>query len=328
VIFNLFVKIVVFSFLLLICFSPCRASEWLVWKQGNIRVWASPKDKAYADYIVEKLNSRIESFQMHLGVYPERYLILKILPNEKEYRSVTSGKGKIVESSKAFYSPRENVIYVRSPEQLSRFTYDDVLMHEYVHWFLNETLSNTPLWFHEGMAMYYSGQFGFESYINFTRYRFMGYRLSLNQMMHNYPDERYKWDMFYLTSVFAVNYLLSSRNREWQRFWDSVGYKYNRYSHRGEKIDFIDAYNHAFKSDMYELNREFDKVLSRFGWQFPLVGINALILAFLPLIIILGWIKNRRKLNALEDKNEPDDNFTPEEVRESIQSPDDEEKQD
>lgn len=239
---------------------------------------------------------------MKLGVYPTRTLQIVILPNRSEYRKVTQGKGKIVANSEAFYAPNEGIIYVRSPEQIRQTEYDVVLMHEYIHWFLDETMKNVPLWFHEGMAYYYSGQFGYHSYYNFSRYRFMGYKLSLNDMVYSYPKDRSYWEMFYLTSAFAISYLEEKRQPQWQIFWDIVGFNYHQDSrNKTYKTDFIEAFNIGFHSSLYKFSKDYDKTLRRYGWQFPLIGINAIIFSLLPFVVLIAWLKNRRRMKHLPE---------------------------
>lgn len=295
---------VLILFFLLYSTTLCSV-EWVKWRYGDIRIWSAAKDTKYSEIIIKRLHQRISAFQMELGVYPISPLYIKILPTRNEYRLLTSGKGKIVESSEAFYSPKERVIYMRSPDQLVLENYDDVLMHEYIHWFLDETLENAPLWFHEGMALYYSGQFNFQTYYGFSRYRFLGYKLSLNDMAYRYPADRSYWEMFYLTSVFAIDNLRSKHNQEWQDFWNRIGFVYNRSIGRDTaKSDFIRMFNASFRMSLYAYSKQFDKTLSRYSWQFPLVGINAIIFSFLPFVVVLGWLKSRRKLRRMPESIE------------------------
>lgn len=301
-------RITITLLLLLFVFS-LYSIDWQTWRYGDIRVWSAPKDTAYANIIVKKLHQRINAFQIQLGVYPVKPLVIKILPNRKEYKILTSGKGKLVESSEAFYSPSEQIIYVRSPDQISMESYDNVLMHEYIHWFLDETLTNVPLWFHEGMAFYFSGQFNFQAYYDFTRYRFMGYHISLNDMEINYPVDKNYWNMFYLTSAFAISNLETKRNLQWQEFWNIVGFIYNRSSNtQSTKSNFIRVFNSAFQMSLFAFSKDYDKTLKRYGWQFPFVGINAIIFALLPLVIISAWLRNRRRMKSLTDHTEVIDN--------------------
>jgi hypothetical protein len=318
-----------FRYLLVFLFAivsfSLAAIDWQSWRYGDIRVTAAPKDTSYATLVVKRLHQRINAFQMQLGVYPTKQLDVKIIPSRQEYRRITLGKGKLVESSEAFYSPREGVIYVRSPEQVNFVIYDDLLMHEYIHWFLDETLDNVPLWFHEGMAMYYSGQFGFETYYNFSRYRFMGYKLSLGTMTYNYPSDRSYWNMFYLTSVFAVNNMASKYHSQWLEFWDRVGYHYNRTGLGGDfKSDFTKTFNAAYQMSLFAFSRDFDKTIKRYGWQFPLIGINALILSLLPFVVLAGWYRSRRKLKAMPDNDTIPEDEQPDEADDETPIPDSE----
>lgn len=285
--------------------------QWQTWQYGDIRVKTAPKDSAYSALIVKTLHQKINAFQMKLGVYPTRTLQIVILPNRSEYNKVTQGKGKIVQSSEAFYAPHEGIIYVRSPEQIRQSNYDVVLMHEYIHWFLDETMENVPLWFHEGMAYYYSGQYGYQSYYNFVRYRFLGYKISLNDMVYEYPADRNYWEMFYLTSAFAISYLEEKRQPQWQAFWDIIGFNYHRDSSpKTYKIDFIKAFNVGFRTSLYTFSKDYDKTLRRYGWQFPLIGINAIIFSLLPIAVLIAWFKSRRRMKSLPEldleADEPD----------------------
>jgi hypothetical protein len=309
-----------FRLLLTVLFAAAclsvSAIDWKQWTYGDIRVTASPKDTSYATLVVKKLHKRINAFQMKLGVYPVPILDIVIVPSREEYKRITFGKGKLVGSSEAFYSPLEKLIYVRSPEQISMVVYDDILMHEYVHWFLDETLDNVPLWFHEGMAMYYSGQFGYQTYYEFTRNRFLGYKLSLYAMQYNYPSSKAYWNMFYLTSVFAVDRMATRDHQQWENFWDRVSLTYNQ---KGTVIhtrsDFILTFNAAYRMSLFAFSRDFDKAMKRYGWQFPLIGINALLLSLLPVVVLLGWIRSRRRMKAMPDViEEPEAELTEEEL--------------
>lgn len=284
------------------------ADKWHHLRYASIRYSAVTKDTAYASIIVKKLDSRMQEFQLKLGVYPDQSLQLKIIPTRAMYKQITKGKGKLVTYSEAFYSPVEQLIYVRSPDQIPPGTYDQVLLHEYIHWFLDNTIHHTPLWFHEGMAVYYSGQFGFQSYVSFSRYRFMRIRLSLQEMDYAYPRDKSHWDMFYLTSAFAINYLDSKYPKQYQSFWNNVGYAYSRPDNPAKaKPEFNQLFFYSFNMSVYAFGKIFDHAMARYSWMFPLIGINAVIFAILPFIVYLAWLKNRRKMKLLPDLPEEKD---------------------
>ncbi len=290
--------------LLLLTAANLAGVDWQTRRYGDTVIRCAPRDTTFAGLMARRLNRRADAVQMQLGVYPDGPLNITIVPDQKEYRKVTLGKGKLVESSQAFYSPRERVIYVSSPQRIEPADYDQVLMHEYMHWFLDETLTGAPLWFHEGMAMLYSGQFGFHSYYEFTRYRFMGYRLSLPEMERSYPAERSRWNMFYLTSAFAVSHMRSGYKTGWEDFWSGVGANYGG-GGQDRKTSFRAAFLAGYRMSPYSFSLQFDRTLRRYGWLFPLIGVNAVVFALLPFVIIAGWWRGRRRLKGLPDLPEP-----------------------
>jgi hypothetical protein len=106
-------------------------------------------------------------------------------------------------------------------------------MHEYVHWFLDQTLWDAPLWFHEGMATYYSRQLGYEKYWQFVSARFWGKSMELGN--RDYPQDKNDWAFFYLNSTFALQYMKDEYPEAWKDFWDYIA-AFNR---ENEKSPFI-----------------------------------------------------------------------------------------
>jgi len=284
--------------------SGCASQTWYTYRSGYLEIKAASKDTAYVNYIIGHVQNRIGDVQMQLGIYPKQLLRLVILPDRASYQAVTTGKGKTVEQSEAFYSAADKLIYLRSPDQLPSEAYGKVILHEYIHWFLDQTFRHVPLWFNEGMAMYYSGEFGFVSYVEFSKLRFLGYRMHLDDMLERYPGSPADLQIFYLTSMFALHNLVSEYPDQWQVFWNQASAEIYHNTRQSQKADFIRCFNTAFGYSLYAYSTLFDKAVSRYNWQFPLVGINALILCVLPFIVILGWRRYRKRLRALPDIGE------------------------
>jgi hypothetical protein len=121
-------------------------------------------------------------------------------------------------------------------------------------------------------------------------------------MTEDYPKQKGYWEMFYLTSAFAVQYLDAKHNEQWQQFWNIIGYYYNRPDTRMlRRIDFNSVFYAAFKTSLYTFSKDFDKATSRYAWQFPLIGINAVIFGLLPFVVLLAWLKGRKKLRSMPD---------------------------
>ncbi len=124
-------------------------------------------------------------------------------------------------------------------------------------------------------------------------------------MAERYPREKAYWSMFYLSSAFAVNHLATRYPEKWKAFWDYAGMLVNRRDFPPQlQIEFSGLFNYAFGFSLRSFSGEYDKVLTRYGWQFPLIGINLILLAALPFILIAAFRRSRRKLKAMEEASD------------------------
>lgn len=278
------------------------------------RLYCHPVNDAIARQLERPLSLRIDKLQITLGVKPAETVDIEIIPDRQTYQFLTVGKGRIVEFSEAIYDRNERRIYVRSPDQVN----DDyllILLHEYIHWLVDSIFLDAPLWFHEGMATYFSGQFGFEKHVQFLQMRFWGRYLPLSEMRHIYPKDQPDWQLFYLTSSFSMHYIMNKRIDDWNRMWDKIALKegINR------RLLFYPFFQQSFNQSVSDFTRDYDRYARRLAYLYIFYGINALIFTLLPLFILIGWWKRRRRMRQLpdpsieesiedEEENEPHDN--------------------
>lgn len=249
---------------------------------------------------MEELDERVGRLQMSLGVYPESRAELYIVPDRASYQLLSRGRGAIVEFSEAFYSPRERRIYVRSADQVPR-NYGGLILHEYTHWFLDELLVGAPLWLHEGLATQQGGQLGLDRYYYYVRERFWGNRMDLFRLAYNYPQRQEDWEMYYLTSYFAVRYMREKNPDAWREFWNIVAAN-NR---RGGRTRFTEAFARAYDSNLHTFNLDFAAASKRQAWIYIIMGFTSLIFALLPFGVILAVMRQKRKMQALPDLELP-----------------------
>lgn len=183
------------------------------------------------------LAHKIADLQITLGVYPQARVKIYIIHGEKEYHKLSLGKAEIVEFSDAFYSGQERVIYIRSQDQVHD-NYLKILLHEYIHWYLEELFISAPLWFHEGMATYFSGQIGYDRYLMYLRESLINPKSDLFRVGYYYPEDRADWPRFYLSSAMAVRFMQDKYQPDWQKFWDIVA----AYHHQGQRVRFNEAF--------------------------------------------------------------------------------------
>lgn len=272
------------------------------------------KDGSFAGQgsFLDAVNQRIDALQMSTGVYLDSAADIYIVPDRASYRALATGKASIVEFSDAFYSSHERRIYVRSSDQIWE-NYADIVLHEYLHWYLDELFLSTPLWFHEGLATRYAKQMGPERYLYFVRERFWGNKMDLFDLAYRYPAEQRDWNMYYLSSFFATKYMQDKDPAAWNAFW-----KIAADNHRdGRKTRFTTAFASSYRSSLYAFNLEFAAHSRKQAWIYLIVGANSAIFALLPFVLLIAWLKRRQRLRALPELELPEEEAVPEEEADS-----------
>ncbi|MCB5253573.1 MAG: hypothetical protein RBR69_07135 [Candidatus Cloacimonadaceae bacterium] len=242
------------------------------------------------------LSHKIADLQITLGIYPKAKVKIYIVHGEENYQKLSLGKAEIVEFSDAFYSGNERVIYIRSQDQIYE-NYLKILLHEYIHWYLEELFTSAPLWFHEGMATYFSGQMGYDRYLLYLKESLINPKSDLFRIGYFYPEDRADWPRFYLSSAMAVRYMQDKHPDQWQRFWDIVA----AYHHKGQKVRFNEAFAAGYHSTLWDFHQDFERYSKRQGYLYLIVAANSLIFAFLAALMPFAAQKRKRRLQNLPD---------------------------
>lgn len=257
----------------------------------------SEKPASASDLALSKaLSQKIADLQITLGVYPKARVKIYIVHGEKDYQKLSLGKAEIVEFSDAFYSGAERAIYIRSQDQIYD-NYLKILLHEYIHWYLEELFTSAPLWFHEGMATYFSGQMGYDRYLMYLRESLINPKSDLFRVGYFYPENRDDWPRFYLSSAMAVRYMQEKHTAQWQRFWDIVAV----YHSKGEKVRFSEAFVNGYHTSLWDFHQKFERYSKRQGYLYLIVAINSLVFASLAILMPFAARKRRRRLRNMPD---------------------------
>lgn len=256
--------------------------------------------------ISANLNLSIDKLQTELGIYSSEPVEIFVIPDAANYHLLSRGRETIVEFSDAFYSSREKRIYVRNRGQITD-DYGKVLMHEYIHWYLDNVFQRAPLWFHEGMATYYAGQMGYDRYLEFIRARFWGKDTDLFRLGYSYPEDQSDWQQYYLSSYFALQLMKDKKTENWQQFWNLTAANWRK----GKSTDFIPTFGRAYQTTLWDFANDYSRYSRRLAYQYIIIGINSLVLALLPITLLLGWFKRRKRRAALPDLPIPVDEELP-----------------
>ncbi len=295
-----------FLLLFLLCFGSLAAEYRVAATTDNVVIHTADGAFSGQAQFLAAVNQRIDALQMSTGVYLDGAADVFIVPDRDSYLELTAGKARIVEFSDAFYSSREGRIYLRSWDQIWE-NYADILIHEYTHWYLDRLFLSAPLWFHEGLATRFAGQMGPDRYLHFVRERFWGNKLDLFALAYQYPEQQRDWQMYYLSSYFAAKYMQDRDDRAWREFWGSVVADHRA----GRQTRFVTAFGSAYRSSLYEFNRDFAAYTRKQAWIYLIIGVNSAIFAVLPFILLFAMLRHRRKLKALPELELPDEEAEP-----------------
>ena len=296
------------QFLLFILLGVARflfSSYPLQLKTNNLAIYAAePLSKPLTE-MLGKLDDNIDAFQMELGVYLDALAPVYLIESDRSYQTLALGKAKIVEFSDAFYSGTEKRIYVKPLASIQE-NHRKILLHEYIHWYLEQIFTQTPLWFHEGMATHFSRQMGFEQYLFFLQESFLGKKSDLFRLSYNYPEKKEDWPLFYLSSTMAVSYLKEKKNEQWNNFWELVAQQ----QRKNQQTPFTEYFNRAFQTTFYNFHKEYAGYIKHLRYQYLFWSINALLALLLPVILIIAWRIRKKRLSALPDLPLPEDDET------------------
>lgn len=179
-----------------------------------------------------------------------------------------------------------------------------LLLHEYIHHFVGSFWKDPPLWFNEGMAVYFSNDMGIERELNFAKNYILGNSRQLEQMKSMYPENMIEWESFYAKSGLAVKYLYTKKRRSFYRLWD--------------KARTTGNFETAFLNSFFMTTRTFSdqfEVYSKTHFKTAiLMASTGLIWGVLPLVLVVGVIRKKIKNKKTVESWENNIDIVPEEI--------------
>jgi len=221
-----------------------------------------------------------------VGSYLDIPVNVVIAPNSKVYEDWTSQQAAIMEFSTGFYNRRNRTIFLKNPRYLKNVSnIRKLLLHEYIHHFVFAYWKDPPLWFNEGMAVYFSKDMGIERELNFAKNYILGNSRPLKKMEKTYPANMIEWESFYAKSGLAVKYLYSKKRKTFYNLWDKAE------STGNFEIAFLNSFFMTTKtfSDQFE-----DYSKNHFRAEI-LMASTGLIWGLLPIILVIGVIRKKIK---------------------------------
>lgn len=297
-------KILIFAFLLL---HMLLGAEEL--KFDDLQISFALRDQKIAEELGKALRQDIDIFQKKMGHYPQLQTRIVIAQDHQEYQEFVQNSGTIQEFSQAIYRQSNNTIYIRNPRDNLKFgNLRQIILHEYIHSYVFNYFSNAPLWFHEGMAVYFSGDFGENRELGLVRNYLLGNTRPLDQMRYQYPENKLEWESFYSKSALAVRYLYIHKRAAFYSLWQ------NSLPHR----KFNAAFLQSFKYRQDDFSNFFEEYCQTHLKSQVLLALSGMIWLIFPLIFLAGYLRRRRlmkkklaEMEAEEREELTEINFSP-----------------
>ncbi|HEX8887728.1 MAG TPA: tetratricopeptide repeat protein [Pyrinomonadaceae bacterium] len=250
--------------LLLISFTAPQASAkdtWTSVRSQNFFLIGNASDKE-----IRQVAARLEQFRdVFTRLFGKINFTSPVPTTVIVFKSAGSYKPFNPRNDAGYFQPGQDVNYITlSTEQYSE-EQDPfrVIFHEYVHLLVNNTLTNVPVWFNEGLAEYYSTFF-----LDDERKAFIG-KLISNHVLYLREQK-----LIPLSALFAVDHQSpyynegSKRGVFYAESWALVHYliqgnKGQRLPQLGKFVDLLtkgtpvaDAFKQAFEMDYSALEKE------------------------------------------------------------------------
>ena len=273
---------------LLLCWVAVAAMEA---RADNLLVQCAPKDIPLANAITQNLQPLIDDFQTKIGFYPQFPLRIVIAEDHAAYQKLVSNSSGVLEFSQAHYNRSQQAIYVRHPGDLARVDMlGTVLLHEYIHAYVDHYWRDPPLWFHEGMAVYFTEGVGVERSARYALNDLFGIPLTLPQMSY-YPKDATAWETFYTKSALAVQFFYTQHRKEFYTFWDEAPRNGGRFTNA------LLLSTGMTEGDFGRALEQWLKVKVR--WE-AMLATSSLIWGLMPLLMMLGRLRLHRKNRRIE----------------------------
>jgi len=266
-------------------------SGWQGMEINNFRIWYAPGMERFARKIMAQAPKAKKALEKNLGFNFQEPITIVISSSDENFKTLQAGK--VAEWASAVASPEQRTIFLKPIPRISSEDFSTIFRHELAHIFIYHRLGKqrVPLWFEEGMAVLWSGEFSFTRLEVLAQIGLSGRYLSFSELERGFPAQRELAQIAYLQSEDFTSYLIDQLGEDkFIKFLDQLS--------QGE--DFYFALSQISGKDFSELEKDwFKRVRLRYGLSAILTGSGSLWF-FITLLFLLAYLKKRKR--ALERK--------------------------
>jgi hypothetical protein len=261
-------------------------------------------DEKIAEKIFTHFTDITEEVKRNVGFYDVPPIKLILAHNEKEFEDYISQFSVIPETSVAVALPQYSLIIIKNPRDLPIYTppadieteFFKILLHEYCHIMLYFIVPDMhkPLWFEEGFAQYFADQWNVNKEFLFVSYALKGEMLNLERYRWHYPETKTQLEVFYLQSYYVVKQLINTYSKE--QFQDFLDVMRNEANGNFDKL-FLSVFG---VTPGYFLIQTQESIKPHAFLVVLFTGFGVLWIVILPLLLVIAYIKKRRKARIVE----------------------------
>ncbi|PID27192.1 MAG: hypothetical protein CSB55_09140 [Candidatus Cloacimonadota bacterium] len=283
-----------FAFLIFINFLFAEKQTFSV---ESFIITANKEHKKYLEETFVKVNDRIDIFMRKTGRYPDYTIKVIVSGTKEEYKNYLTELKLIPEYSSAFFNQKTKKIYLAPLE-----SYKDqaelvkVIHHEFIHYYVALYFPDAPLWFHEGMAVYFSEGLSFFRISALTSKRILGRDITINKIK-SYPANKDILDYYYSLSAYAVQELYNKHTENFFKFWDNAPGKFNTV--------FLKTYMETPGDFSQRIEKSMDRRLPWFLLSF-FIGAGSIVY---PLLFLFAHLKKIYKNKNIQKNWEKEEVF-------------------
>ena len=250
----------------------------------------SEREERVVPFIQRELAKGIVNFQYEMRSFPDIDVTIHIAPNREMYQDWVTERNIKLPNTMGFADLNNNNIYIQNPRYIrGNRQLIDLLLHEYIHIFVHHHFNDAPLWFHEGMAWYYSTSISLNQTFQFMSNNAFNSNYLLIRYSYNYPENTANIEPFYFQSAM----LLRKINEEYRNQLFSL----IDFGAQGQS--FTEAFMNSFFMTDIEFLNIFESDLQVFFKMNVYKGLILLTWLSFPIFLIIARIKKNRRTREI-----------------------------
>jgi len=255
----------------------------------RVNVFAE-RDEVYISSIKADLSEAIMRFQSDMNRFPDIKVFINIAPDARAYDEWIASRPIVFENSLGFTDLTTSNIYIRHPAFLgSHRNLIRLLLHEYIHLFIDYHWADAPLWFHEGMAIFFTEKVSLNRLYNFSINNAFHRDYLLVRYAHRYPENRANIEPFYFQAALIMRKIVEEHRQE----------LINLFKLSASHPIFDDTFRMAFRVSQEDFLASFESEIQNLFRLNLYKGILLLTWLAFPILLIIAKIKKNQKTKRL-----------------------------